>query len=171
LNERVSEALSIVRQLPPRLQRIAMLRALGLRYREIGELTGDTPTRVNQLVSQANAEIYEIIAERDHHERESAPRAERLWLLEHEQPAWLVDEIGRPPKCSRRAVSLSTKLRIWRRAALALDDLRELTGPKRFAEALRTQPPQPELRRAHDIARRALLEFERQRTRERQIGD
>jgi RNA polymerase sigma factor (sigma-70 family) len=171
LNARVSEALSIVRQLPPRLQRIAMMRALGLRYREIGELTGDTVTRVAQLVAQANAQIYDIIAERAHHERESAPRAERLWQLEHEQPAWLVEQLGRVPRSYNRRLSLGTRLRTWRRAALALDDLRELVGPRRFVEALRTRPQDPELRRAHDVARRALDDHAHEIGRERRIGD
>src|SRR3954447_7492843 len=46
----VDDALSIVQEVPPRLQRIAMLRALGLRYTEISEVTGDSPNRVAQLV-------------------------------------------------------------------------------------------------------------------------
>ena len=50
INERVNDAFSILEQLPPRLQRIAMLRALGLRHNEIGELTGDSKTKVGQLV-------------------------------------------------------------------------------------------------------------------------
>src|SRR3954452_15533014 len=52
----VDDALSIVRELPPRLQRIAMLRALGLKYAEISEITGDSPARVGVLVSRANLE-------------------------------------------------------------------------------------------------------------------
>src|SRR3954449_12542140 len=53
----VDDALSIVQELPPRLQRIAMLRALGMKYAEISEITGDTPTRVGQLVTRANLQI------------------------------------------------------------------------------------------------------------------
>lgn len=173
INERVNDAFSILEQLPPRLQRIAMLRALGLRHNEIGELTGDSKTKVAQLVGRANLEIYDILAERDHHERESSPRAERLWQLEHEQPKWLVDQLGRLPSRSRKSVSNSTRLRAWRRAALALDDLRELAGPSRFGETLTTRPREPELGHAHDVARRAIAALEHERARERghQIGD
>src|SRR4051812_49197227 len=53
----VQDALSIVRQLPPRLQRIAMLRALGFRYPEISALTGDSNARVHRLVVGANERI------------------------------------------------------------------------------------------------------------------
>src|SRR3954471_17014293 len=60
----VDEALSIVRELPPRLQRIAMLRALGLRHAEISEITGDSQARVGHLITRANAGIAEIIADR-----------------------------------------------------------------------------------------------------------
>jgi RNA polymerase sigma factor (sigma-70 family) len=87
----VDDALSIVQELPPRLQRIAMLRALGLRYNEISEITGDSRTRVGALVTRANMQISEIILERNRHERSDSPRAERLWQLEREQPQWLVD--------------------------------------------------------------------------------
>ena len=140
IHERVNDAFSILEQLPPRLQRIAMLRALGLRHSEIGELTGDSKTKVAQLVGRANLEIYDILAQRDHHERESSPRAERLWQLEHEQPKWLVDQLGRLPGRSRKSVSVSTRQRAWRRAALALDDLRELAGPNRSATLSRLDP-------------------------------
>src|SRR4051794_9747592 len=51
IRQDVREALTIVSMLSPRLQRIALLRALGLRYREIGELTGDSKTRVAALVA------------------------------------------------------------------------------------------------------------------------
>src|SRR4051794_30202678 len=125
----VDEALSIVHELPPRLQRIAMLRALGLKYSEISEITGDSPSRVGVLVTRANLQVYEIIAERARHERASSPRAERLWQLERQQPKWLVDELGRLPRVTHRNTdSLSTRRRAWRRAALALDDLREAVG-------------------------------------------
>jgi DNA-directed RNA polymerase specialized sigma24 family protein len=170
----VDEALSIVHEIPPRLQRIALLRALGLKYDEISEITGDSKARVGVLVSRANLEIYEIIAERARHERSSSPRAERLWQLEREQPEWLVDELGQPPKLARHNTeSLSTRRRAWRRAALALDDLREAVGPERFGEALASPPREPGLRRLHETARRTLDELERghEQTPRRHIGD
>jgi hypothetical protein len=157
----VVDALSIVEQLPPRLQRIAMLRALRLSYGDIAETTGDRPTRVGQLVARANLEIYEVIAERAHHETSPSPRAERLWELEHEQPDWLTAKIGRLPRASRRSVANSARRRAWRRAALALDDFGELVGPERLDESLASTSQEPALRGPFSTARRALDEFAR----------
>jgi DNA-directed RNA polymerase specialized sigma24 family protein len=166
----VDDALSVVQELPPRLQQIAMLRALGLRYSEIGEITGDSPTRVGALVTRANMQISEIILERNHHERSESPRAERLWQLEHEQPQWLVDQIGRLPSLARRTEGHSVRRRAWRRAALALDDLRELVGTERLADVVATRPTDPGLRRPHELARRAIDELH-EPTREHRFGD
>jgi hypothetical protein len=166
----VDDALSIMQELPPRLQRIAMLRALGLRYSDISEITGDTPTRVAQLVARANLQIGEIITERNHHERTDSPRAKRLWQLEHEQPQWLVDQIGRLPNLSRHIEGHTTRRRAWRRAALALDDLRQLVGSDRLADTLANRPADQDLRRPHELARRAIDELHHH-TRERRIGD
>src|SRR5919204_505986 len=63
----IEDALSIIERLPPRLRRIAMLRGMGVRPKEIGEITGDSRVRVSQLIARANAEVYEIRAERAHH--------------------------------------------------------------------------------------------------------
>jgi hypothetical protein len=169
----VDGALSIVHQLPPRLQRMAMLRALGLTYADISQVTGDSPTRVAQLVARANLEIHEIRRERAHHERESSPRAERLWELEHRQLDWLVGKLGRLPRTTRRTQSQATRQRAWRRAALALDDLRNCVRPERFDVALATTPREPVARRLHELAHRALDELQHARTRERgrRIGD
>jgi DNA-directed RNA polymerase specialized sigma24 family protein len=89
LRDDVEEALSIVRELPPRLKHIAMLRALGFKYDEIGALTGDSPSRTHRLVVNATERVWQIIAERAHTAVEHAsPRAERLWDLEHHPPVW-----------------------------------------------------------------------------------
>jgi RNA polymerase sigma factor (sigma-70 family) len=166
----IDDALSVVQELPPRLRQIAMLRALGLRYSEISEITGDSRTRVNALVTRANMQISDIIIERNRHERSDSPRAERLWQLEHEQPQWLVDQIGRLPSLARRTEGHSVRRRTWRRAALALDDLRELVGTERLADVLTTRPIDPGLRRPHELALRAIDEL-RERKHERRIGD
>jgi DNA-directed RNA polymerase specialized sigma24 family protein len=79
LQDGVDDAFSVLARLSPRLQQIAMLRALGLRHTEISEITGDTPLRVSQLSSRANIEIYEVLAERSHTVEHASPRAERLW--------------------------------------------------------------------------------------------
>jgi hypothetical protein len=124
----VQDALSIVGKLPPRLQRIALLRALGLRHAEIGEITGDSPTRVYQLITRANDRIHEILAERHHASEPSSRRAERLWELENDPPEWLTRHIGRVPRQSRRQSGQTLQRRAWRRAAMALDDYRDAAG-------------------------------------------
>jgi hypothetical protein len=95
------------------------------------------------------------------HESSRSPRAERLWELEHEQPAWLTAKIGPLPRASRRSVANSARRRAWRRAALALDDFRELVGPERLDESLASTSQEPALRGPFSTARRALDEFAR----------
>ena len=87
--------------LSPRLQQIAMLRALGLRHAEISEITGDSPTRVAQLIAQAN--IGSTSTSRSARSIPARlPRGRRrLWELERDQPRWLTSRIGR--RRSRRA--------------------------------------------------------------------
>jgi DNA-directed RNA polymerase specialized sigma24 family protein len=137
LRDSLEDALSILAELPPRLRRIALLRALGLRQTEIGEITGDSSTRVQQLISRANFEIYEVLDERAHAtDGASSPRAARLWELERSPPSWLSARIGRLPRSSRRAIGQSIQRRAWRRAALALDDLRTAVGSDRFEQLL-----------------------------------
>ena len=59
----VTEALTIIAELRPRLQRIALLRALGYTHAQVGEVTGDSARRVHQLMSRASQEVDEIRAE------------------------------------------------------------------------------------------------------------
>jgi hypothetical protein len=101
LRDGVEDAFSILERLSPRLRRVAMLRALGPRHREIGELTGDSPVRVAQLISRASFEIYEVLAERSHEIEHVSRRAQRLWELERDQPSWLTERIGRAPRSRR----------------------------------------------------------------------
>jgi DNA-directed RNA polymerase specialized sigma24 family protein len=169
----VTEALTIVSKLRPRLRRVALLRALGHSYGQIGELTGDSATRVHALVAQASQQVDEIRAEREHSRREFPPRAERLWELENNPPDWLVDKIGRPVKPSRKFSGRTQQRRQWRRAALALDDYRRAAGAEGF-EVMTTDPPaNPSLRPVHASAVKATSEFhalrreERDRSRER----
>ena len=93
IRDDVREALGIIAQLSPRLQRVALSRALGLRHNDIAELTGDSPTRVNQLILRANDAIHDILAARRHATHQPAPRAQRLWELERDPPRWLVEKI------------------------------------------------------------------------------
>jgi DNA-directed RNA polymerase specialized sigma24 family protein len=156
LHDGVEDAFSVLARLSPRLQQIAMLRALGLRHTEISEITGDSPGRVGQLMTRANVCIHEVLAERSHQAEPGSPRAERLWELEREQPEWLTARIGRVPRSSRSSKVQTAQRRAWRRAALALDDYRSAIGPQRFSEAAEVAPADPDLRRQYELARRAV---------------
>jgi hypothetical protein len=123
-NIEVGEAFEILDRLPERLRRVALLWALGMRHKDIGELTGDSPTPVGQLIGRANVRIYEVLEERARQEPDLPPRAKRLAELEERPPAWLTEEIGRPPRMRRQQPGFPEVRRSWRRAALALDDLR-----------------------------------------------
>ncbi len=156
IRDGVEDAFSVLEHLSPRLQQIAMLRALGLRHAEISKITGDTPTRVAQLIAQANMRIYEHLQERSLDTERLSPRAKRLWELERDQPRWLTSRIGRVPQSRRRSASQSEKRRAWRRAALALDDYRTAIGRRRFEEAAEVPPADPDHARLHVLARRAV---------------
>jgi DNA-directed RNA polymerase specialized sigma24 family protein len=151
-NIEVGEAFEILDRLPERLRRVALLRALGMRHKDISELTGDSPARVGQLIFRANVRIYEVLEERARQQPDLPPRAKRLAELEERQPAWLTEEIGRPPRMRRQKPGFPELRRSWRRAALALDDLRaarvagsvDLTLTQRAADAV------SELRRQRD---------------------
>jgi hypothetical protein len=156
IRDGVDDAFSVLGHLSPRLQQIALLRALGLRHAEISGITGDTPTRVAQLIAQANMRIYEHLEERSMDTRELSPRAKRLWELERDQPRWLTSRIGRAPQSTRRSTSQGETRRAWRRAALALDDYRTAIGRLRFDEAAEVPPADPDHARLHDFARRAV---------------
>jgi DNA-directed RNA polymerase specialized sigma24 family protein len=117
----VHEALELLAELRPRLRPIAFLRATGHSHAQIQEVTGLSRSRVGQLVQSAHDGLWEAAAERRRAEVPQAPRAERLRSLEEHPPAWLVEKLGRPPGGRDQA----TRLQLWRRAALALDDCRE----------------------------------------------
>jgi hypothetical protein len=133
-----------------------VLRALGLRHAEISEITGDTPTRVAQLIAQANMRIYDHLEERSLETRELSPRAKRLWELERDQPRWLASRIGRAPQSTRRSASQGERRRAWRRAALALDDYRTAIGRRRFDEAAEVPPADRDDARLYELTRRAV---------------
>jgi hypothetical protein len=166
----VQDALWIVGRLPPRLQRIAVLRAFGMRHSDIGEITGDSPTRVSQLITRANDEIHDILAERHHATKPSSPRAERLWELESDPPEWLTRHIGRVPRHSRRQSGQTLQRRAWRRAAIALDDYRGAAGPERFDEQFDAPIRDAELGRLRQTALRAVENLEHTRDRDHRRG-
>ncbi|WP_028065595.1 hypothetical protein [Solirubrobacter soli] len=139
----------MITQLRPRLQRVALLRALQFSKSEIADLTGDSVGRVDKLVSTASQQIQEILSARLPSRQQLSPRAERLWDLEHESPRWLVDQIGRPPRPSRKGSGSVELRRAWRRAAIALDDYRRAVGAEIFASSGLSQPADRALEPAH----------------------
>jgi DNA-directed RNA polymerase specialized sigma24 family protein len=159
----VNDALSILARLPLRLQRIALLRALGFRHEEIGQLTGYSTSRVHALVKHANRKVSEILVERSRSDESWPPRAERLWQLENRPPEWLVRKLGRPILVRGRVPSPSVRRLAWRRAALALDDYRQAAGPARFEAMTDERPSEPALRGLHAKAIRAVRAFEAER--------
>ena len=163
----VREALSVLAELPPRLQRIAVLKAIGLKQREISEITGDSPTRVGRLLVNAHDRVHDILAERAHDREPFSPRAERLWDLEHRPPDWLIAKIGRPLKPRRKMAGETVRLRLWRRAALALDDYREIAGPAAFESITAEAPSDPALRAQHARATKLLEAFRAETKRDR----
>jgi DNA-directed RNA polymerase specialized sigma24 family protein len=60
----VVDALSVLSRLDVRLQRVALLRALGLKHAEIAQLTGESRTRVDRLLVRAHEAIREVLDER-----------------------------------------------------------------------------------------------------------
>lgn len=85
------------------------------------------------------------------------PRAERLRELEDSPPTWLAPEIGRPPRGSRRGRhAYATRLLSWRRAALAIEDYRRLTGFNSEDHALGLRPREESLAESFDAAVRAI---------------
>jgi RNA polymerase sigma factor (sigma-70 family) len=124
--EDLDDALSLLSRLPIRQQRLVMLRALGLRYSDIGEVTGDSYTRVNALLVRADRRIRSEMARQETERRNPIERLDRLERLEAEPPSWLVSRIGRPPRLGGHSVA---ELLAWRAAALAIDDYRREHKP------------------------------------------
>jgi RNA polymerase sigma factor (sigma-70 family) len=160
VHEDVEAALEVLKELPPRLQRVAMLRALGFKHREISEVTGDSMTRVNVLVRRVNDKLSDLHEDRLRQRPPVSTRAGRLRELEQEQPEWLTDRIGPLPGHKRgNFAGESVKRRAWRRAALALDDYRAALGSDDLPELPMTPPTDPSLRTIVDRALRAVTEL------------
>ena len=152
--------LKVLKELPPRLQRVAMLRALGFKHREISEVTGDSLNRVNVLVRRVNDKLSDLHEDRLREQPAVSTRAGRLRELEQEQPEWLTDRIGPLPGHKRGSFAgESVKRRAWRRAALALDDYRAALGSDDLPDLPVTPPSDPSLRTIVDRALRAVTEL------------
>ena len=169
--DELEAAVDVLEHLPPRLRRVAFLRATGHRYSEIGEITGDSRTRVSQLVRRANDYIREALHELEAAEVVQPPRAERLRELESSPPEWLRQEIGRPPRGRGGRMGHATRLLEWRRAALAIEDYRVLAGYDSEVRALGIRPAEEPLTRAFEAATRAINTVLEHRMSCRELGD
>src|SRR5215210_6964272 len=169
--DELEAAIDVIEQLPPRLRRIAFLRATGHRYSEIQDITGDSRTRVSQLIRRANEQIRAALEELDVDTTPPPPRAERLHQLESSPPEWLRQEIGRPPRSRGGRQANASRLLDWRRAALAIEDYRVLTGFDSEVRALAVRPGDEPSARAYDLARRAIDTVLEQRFSCRGLGD
>jgi flavin-binding protein dodecin len=161
----------VIGQLPPRLRRIAFLRATGHRYKEIQEITGDSQTRVSQLIRRANDHIRDALQELEAAEVALPPKAVRLRELESDPPDWLTRQIGEPPHGRGGREGYATRLLGWRRAALAIEDYRELTGYDSEVHALGPRPRPEAYAKAFDAAQRAIDALAQQRSCGRGLGD
>ena len=164
------EAVQALGELSPRLRRIAFLRATGLHYTEIAEITGDSRSRVAQLVRRSNERLHEAIDRIRQDERDLPPRVRRLRQLESDPPKWLLDEIGPVPQSRGGRVGSATRKLRWRRAALAIDDYRRLSEYTDPEKALGPRVEEPLAALAYDIARRAIDGLAVEHTCGRQIG-
>jgi DNA-directed RNA polymerase specialized sigma24 family protein len=154
------EALGVLTALRPRLQRVALLRALQFTKPEIASITGDSVGRVDKLISTASERIQQILDARLPQLQQLAPRAERLWSLENEPPGWLAARIGGPPRLSRKNGGTIEMRRAWRRAAIALDDFRQTIGVEDFESHGLARPLAPALQAVHAKAMIAIDEYE-----------
>ena len=168
--DELEAAVEILEQLPPRLRRIAFMRATGHRYSDISEITGDSLTRVSALVRRANDHIREAVQEMDATEVRTHPRAERLHELEAAPPDWLSREIGRPPRSNGGRQGYAKRLLDWRRAALFIEDYRTLTGFDSQVRALGLRPQDEAFAQAFDAAVHAVEIVNRQRAHCQELG-
>ena len=170
LRDELDAAVQVLEQLPPRLRRIAFLRATGYRYTEISEITGDSRTRISQLVRRANDHIREALEELDDPMVSAPRRAIRLRQLEESPPNWLVRELGRPPLKHRLQRAYATRILSWRRAALAIETYRDQAGFHSEDEALGLRPRDEPSAEAFDAAVRAIEIVGRERAACRDLG-
>lgn len=67
-----------------------------------------------------------------------------------------MEALGRVPRSHDRRASTATRLLAWRRAALAIDDYRRLTGFHEQDRAIGSRPAAESAARAFDVAQRAV---------------
>jgi DNA-directed RNA polymerase specialized sigma24 family protein len=165
LSERIEfqAALQELRRLPPLLQEVVMVRSQVWRHADVAEAMGLSRQRVAELLVKAALRVSQLNEERHGDERPVAsPRAARLRELEDEPPAWLTSAIGMRPA---RSKSASGVVLAWRRAALVIDDYRRAYSHDSPTDAIGSTPIEPEARREHQRAERAIAEVAHERLR------
>jgi hypothetical protein len=124
---------------------------------------GIQPDQVDRLLRTAAIQLAEVNENRHDRERPVAsPRAARLRQLEDDPPDWLRNVIGR---CPQRSKSSAGVILAWRRAALAIEDYRRVSGYENPHEALGFVPRDQELKRAYVLAERSILRVTAERER------
>ena len=147
-------AIQELRRLPPRLQRLVLLRSQVETQQDLAKHEGLTPGRVSFLLAKV-ARLVDQRARRHERELTTPRRAARLRELEDDPPVWLTDAIGPRPG---RARSSSSMVIAWRRTALMIDDYRRRVGYRSPTDAIGATPIDRDARRAHQRVERAVTE-------------
>ena len=114
---------------------------------------GIQPDQVDRLLRAAAVQLAEVNENRHDRERPVAsPRAARLRELEDDPPEWL----RTPSALPGRSKSSAGVMLAWRRAALAIEDYRTVSGHDSPTEAIGHVPSEPAARRAYVRAQRAI---------------
>jgi DNA-directed RNA polymerase specialized sigma24 family protein len=156
-------ALQQLKRLPPELQRVVLVRSQVWKQEEVAEVMGIQPDQVERLLRAAAVQLAEFNVDRHDRERPVAsPRAALLRGMEDDPPGWLTEVIGR---CPQRSKSSAGVILAWRRAALAIEDYRRISGYESPREALGFVPRDHALKRAYIRAERAILSVASERER------
>jgi hypothetical protein len=165
LSERVEfqAALQELKKLPPMLHEVVVVRSQVWKQADVAEAMGLSRQRVGEMLVNAALRVSQLNEERHEDERPVAsPRAARLRELEDEPPVWLTNAVGMRPG---RSKSSSGVVLAWRRAALMIDDYRRMCCYDAATDAIGPTPTDPEARRFHQRAERAITEVADERLR------
>ncbi|MGH2944915.1 MAG: sigma-70 family RNA polymerase sigma factor [Solirubrobacteraceae bacterium] len=163
---RLREALQALGRVPDRRRQVKALHVTGFSYDEIGERLDLSYTRVNRLITEANAVIREEQGRSAAVNPDQSARAARLDELERTSPRWLVGAIGRRPAATAEPAALLA----WRRAALAIDDYRRRHGQQLGDAPLGDRPPDRDAARAFDLATAAIRRACDAKSKDRSLG-
>lgn len=135
--------------LPQRQREVVALRALGLTYAEVAQLTGDTVRTVDRLLRRGAENLREFEhARRDESERVH-PRRELLERRAEKPPKYIEHELGhRPPGAAARLA--------WERAVLSIESYREEWRVRDPDVALGRRPEAKHAREVHDAVRQTI---------------